>query len=209
MKPYKKSALFEALRQKARTKDFSRLVEILRAEGIKADKESCLIELGPGPTPLLQLKEEIFRSVTLIDSRVYEENPRNWLIADLSTKSGLDTLQDSMQQAVSTLVFADHCLEHLPENSVIQIIELAIKYNSSIAFRVPNIYSRRGRKNYENDNTHKTDFRKQFRNVLRERNLKIVPYFRYHDIGSQLLRFVSRQDTMKLASEVLIFGKPK
>lgn len=145
--------------------------------GLRRLKTLTLIELGPGPTKLSTLKRMLFKEVLFIDQFSYDGKDKV-IIADLSIHIPLpyevkETLKDD-----NVLYFADHCVEHLP----IEVIYALLKsYVGLYLFRVPNIRSKQGLKDFHNDSTHRTEFNdEQIEELRKARGVKITFWNRFY-----------------------------
>jgi hypothetical protein len=114
----------------------------------------CLVECGPGPCKLNWLKQIIFRGAMFYDLDDYGQPSPNLICVNL--EEGIPCVpMSSPSSGLRYLYFADHCFEHLPFNVVLDFVT---NCDHPFLFRVPNIRSSRGLKDYLADPTHKSMF---------------------------------------------------
>jgi len=208
---YRRGGAAELLRLAARALDFVLLVRRASRSGalppMSALRRSVLLELGPGPTKLRLLKRLMFGRVHYIDSAPYGAVREDLTIMDLEALRAVPSLTDVLGGGGDepTVLFADHCLEHLSRETVDHLLALAERRGATCLVRVPNVLSPIGRSNFDGDPTHRTPFEEAHRRALLEMGLGITPHSRWY-------RFVQGQRgggaRMDSAEELVIAGRP-
>ena len=112
------------------------------------------VEFGPGPCRLDWLKSLLFNRTLYYDLEDFGHPAPNLVCMDFSGALPFTHLLGK-PHSPEYLFFADHCFEHLPFST---ILEFVTSCNSSFLFRVPNIRSTSGIKDYLADPTHQTMF---------------------------------------------------
>lgn len=210
---YRRGGFAELLRLVARALDFVFLVRAASRSGalppINTLREAILLELGPGPTKLRFLKQLMFSRVYYIDAQTYGDTGdglRAMDLEELRSVSSLSSIVESVE-SVPLVLFADHCLEHLSRGTVDHVLTLVEEARAGCLIRVPNIYSERGRLNFERDSSHRTPFDRSHRRSLIESGLTVTPHSRWYRCAFGGFYRGSEADT-ELAEEVVISGYP-
>lgn len=210
-KSYARSGLVEPIRKQFRIVDFLLLLWSLRlgkqSHPRKALRGLTLIELGPGPTRLAWIKRRLFRRVLFVDKFDFGIPDRDLRIVDLERVDNASTIVNeicALGHHEPVFLFADHCLEHLPENVVIQLLNSIVDIGATACFRVPNILSNTGKRNYGNDPTHQTPFNDPLRKQIQDLGFAVYPWMRWYRVLLWARRLLGGAPKMKLAEEVAI-----
>ena len=210
MPQYKIPSNIEIVRQAVRAIDFVVMMGWLHIFKMKTPWPSVLVEFGPGPTRLAQLKQSIFGEVIFIDRDDYGVTDRRLLAVDLDRQMAYDGLigvLGARRANENILFFADHCLEHLmPRTAKAIVLEIARNPRWACCFRVPNILSPRGRRNFDSDATHKTDFGENMRRSLSALGISCAPWFRFYR-GGPLLRCILRRSLVLSCEEIALIKR--
>jgi hypothetical protein len=166
-----------------------------------------LLELGPGPTKLRLLKRLMFGRVHYVDSDPWGPEREDLTLMDLEELRSVSSLSEVLGRGgpAPTLLFADHCLEHLSRETVDHLLGLAECLGAACLVRVPNVLSAVGRSNYEGDPTHRTPFEEEHRRALLELGLDVTPHSRWYRLGVGGRGAAARMDS---AEELVIVGRP-
>lgn len=211
MKSYNRSRVLDPLRQLLRMADFLLLLAALwrqkRIPGLLSLGEVTFVELGPGPTRLAFLKRFLFRKVYFVDRFDFGIPDRDLRIINLEDFTNARRLTTDVCEIPPNAVvflFADHCLEHLTMSTLLPLLE-SIRRNGFLAcFRVPNILSPRGNRNFMNDPTHRTSFDPELRVRICRVGLSISPWMRWYRPKLILKTFIYRGQLMSQAEEITI-----
>ncbi len=208
---YARSGLVELIRQRLRVADFLRLLRWLRLAGHPSfdalRRRLTFIELGPGPTRLAHLKRRLFRAVYFVDQFDFGIPDDNLRIFNLERAEDASVIAHGLcdrEAGDPVFLFADHCLEHLPESAVLRLLQSIRELGAAACFRVPNIASRTGKRNYGNDPTHQTDFNEALRVRLREMGFAVEPWVRWYRIVPRLQVALAGKSPMSVAEEIAI-----
>lgn len=119
-------------------------------------RRSVWVELGPGPTRLEWLKRMLFKDVVFIDHKDYGIPSARLVISDISmgVPSYRDVAIKSDCVPESVIYFADHCLEHLPVETILGMLRMCASERYSLLARVPNVRSAVGLNDFQSDSTH-------------------------------------------------------
>lgn len=208
MRNYKRVGITEQFRQFLRSVDFCfMLLFIYMFYGGKF-RNDYLIEFGPGPTPLINLKNIFFKKILLFDFRLYDQ--KNTLTAEChifdlneDNHAELDRILSNLYGA--KVVFSDHCFEHIKPEKLQSLLKIVRNREASIFFRVPNIMSDNGRKNYFRDNTHINPFDSIERLELERLGYKICPWIRFYRIGDiAKIIFYHNHHPINYVEEILV-----
>jgi hypothetical protein len=173
-----------------RTVDFLLLViditvrkRLLRLRDLRM---ATLIELGPGPTRLAFLKRCVFRHVYFLDISDYGIPDPGLRIIDLESVIDARRVAEGIfgvPPQAKVLFFADHCLEHIPEPPLLQFFDSLLCAGFAGCFRMPNIFSPRGHRNYLGDPTHRTSFDEPLRQRLQAIGFAVSFWIRWYRIS--------------------------
>jgi hypothetical protein len=213
---YARSGLTESLRKLFRAADFLLLLLKLRLDGRipshAARRNLSFIELGPGPTRLASLKRRLFRKVFFVDEldfgipdpglRIYDLEK-----VDTAAKIAMDICAIGPGEPV--FLFADHCLEHLPEEAVIRLLNSVKSSEAAACFRVPNLASRNGKRNYLGDPTHQTPFDESMRKRIRDIGFDVISWTRWYRPTPLFRILCGRSTPMNEAEEIAIYCRGK
>lgn len=211
MKSYKRTVAVEQLRQLCRIADFVLLLIALRFQkrvpAFSELRKITFVELGPGPTRLASVKRLFFQRVFFVDQSDFGVPCPELRIADLEQfhdagKILTDVCGLSLNERV--LLFADHCLEHLPENALLAFLESVIDNGSLACFRVPNVLSPTGHRSFLNDSTHRASFDPGLRNNIRQIGFAIYPWMRWYRPRIIMDMLIKRMPIMNKAEEIAI-----
>ena len=208
---YARSGLVEFIRKQLRIADFLRLLRWLRLAGNPSfnamRRQLTFIELGPGPTRLARLKRRLFRAVYFVDQFDFGIPDDNLRIYDLEKVADAGVIAHGLcarEVGDPVFLFADHCLEHLPESAVVRLLQSIRAMGATACFRVPNIASRTGKRNFGNDPTHQTDFNESLRARLRDMGFAVEPWIRWYRLAPRLQVALGGKSPMSVAEEIAI-----
>jgi hypothetical protein len=209
--PYRRGGPTELLRLAARALDFVLLVRRASRSGAlpawSTLRRSVLLELGPGPTKLRLLKRLMFGRVHFVDADPFGPEREDLTLMDLEQLRSVSSLSEVLGRGfpAPTLLFADHCLEHLSRETVDHLLGLAERQGAACLLRVPNVLSAVGRSNYEGDPTHRTPFVEEHRRALLALGLDVTPHTRWYRLGLGGRGATAGMDS---AEELVITGRP-
>lgn len=177
---YKRFGAVEGLRQFLRALDFLEAHHF--AQRTLRDRSPTFVEFGPGPTPLRRLKAFLFRRVVLIDRDDYNGalTGSDFLRLDLESGEFAEIERLLSASPGTALVWADHCFEHVAPALFAELLDRLIEQRCDIVFRVPNVESATGARNYARDATHANPFDGEYRRELAERGFQIIPWIRFY-----------------------------
>ncbi len=208
MKRYMREGFSEKLRQLGRMIDFVTLLIVQsrrrRIPRLTTLRKAAFIELGPGPTRLAFLKRRLFAQVYFLDQDDFGKSDRGLTICDLEDCDSAQRILSRLrhvEEAAPVFFFADHCVEHLSTDVVLNLLDSIGSAGYSACFRVPNILSDAGLRNFERDVTHRSAFDENLRNKIRAMGFEIVPWIRWYRFQSS---FGSTQTKMNKAEEIAI-----
>ncbi len=186
-KQYARGGFIELCRQFARIVDFLLLLVTLRIRGILVPfselKRISFIELGPGPTRLAPLKRMLFREVYFVDKFDFGIPDSGLRLRDLEGCDDASVIVNDIcgiRHRGPVFIFADHCIEHIPEVTVAKFLRSITAMGATACFRVPNVSSSVGKRNFGNDVTHKTSFDDALRTTIRECGFAVIPWLRWY-----------------------------
>jgi hypothetical protein len=203
---YQRSPPVEPFRRFARMLDFLILLAVLRTRGNIPStwRETFLIELGPGPMRLSALKRAIFKQVYFLDQSDFGIPDPGLRLCDLERWPDAGALVQeicAVPPGERVFLFADHFLEHLSQPQGFALLQSVKDGNFSACFRVPNILSSRGIRNYQHDSTHRTDFNESQRGALGRMGFNTFPWSRWY---RGCVRPIKTGTTMHVAEEIVI-----
>lgn len=208
---YKRSASVEPFRLFCRIADFILLLTVLRLKkrlpAFSELRRAALVELGPGPTRLASVKKLLFRKVFFVDRFDFGIPDPDLRIADLEEFEDAgriitDVCGLSSNQRV--VLFADHCLEHLPENMLLIFLKSVIDSGFQACFRVPNVLSSKGYRCFLSDSTHRTSFDLRQRELVKQMGFTISPWLRWYRPRLFFNVLIGRESLMKHSEEIAI-----
>jgi hypothetical protein len=145
--------------------------------------------------------------VRYVDASPYGSDVSDVTLMDLDGSDPLISLSALTpllrESGKRVVVFADHCLEHLSKDTIDHLFTLINDEGAICLFRVPNILSTAGQRNYLRDATHRTSFDSDYRNELVKRGFLVRPYRRWYRFGLPLLMTPDRT-AMEVADEIVI-----
>jgi hypothetical protein len=204
-KRYARSGPVEFFRQFVRIVDFLVLLVVQSRQGrlpsVSALRGTSFVELGPGPTRFAFLKRSVFRDVYFVDQSSFDIPDPGLRICDLENCESVTAIVSdvcSIPIPDRVLIFADHCLEHLSEEHVMRLLKSIAATDVSACFRVPNIMSPQGKRNFANDGTHRTPFNNELRRQIQGIGINIVPWIRWYRLRA------GGKDKMRVAEEVVL-----
>ena len=208
---YKRSGVTEILRRLCRAADFFVLLMVLRVRKrlppFRELRKMSFVELGPGPTRMAVLKRFFFRQVFFIDERDFGIPDRELRIRDLEqcgdAKKIIDVCGISPKEH-GFFLFADHCIEHLTPETVIRLLNSLAGQKFTACFRVPNIESSAGQRNFAADPTHRSPFDGSLRSRLGNLGFLVSPWVRWYRSGMFVKLVFSHVPPMNLAEEIVV-----
>jgi hypothetical protein len=211
MKAYKRQAMVEPLRQFCRIADFVLLLVVLRIQkrlpAFSELRKATLVELGPGPTRLAYVKELFFQRVLFFDQSDFGIPCQGLRIVNLDRFEDAEKIVTDICGLSSNervFLFADHCMEHLSEDALSVFFKSAIENRFLACFRVPNVLSPGGRRNFLNDSTHHTSFDSALRNRIEQMGFAIFPWIRWYKLRLIFSTLTQREPAMSQAEEIAI-----
>ena len=211
---YARSGFTEALRQLLRATDFLFLLLFLNSRrgfpSLRAMHQHFFVELGPGPTRLAWLKAVLLRDVRFIDQSDFGQPDERLRLFDLSSCGDIDKLVHevgSTPRGQPTFLFADHCLEHLRPDIVANLFRSLAETYVAACFRVPNVLSPRGQRNYDRDLTHRTSFDTDFREILQKLGFHVIPFVRWYRPMMMISFLLQPTRRMGIADEIMIYKR--
>jgi NADPH-dependent 7-cyano-7-deazaguanine reductase QueF len=205
MKSYSQTGLKEIFRKFFRGVDF--LILSLKVNLYPSKKGGRLVEFGAGPMRLLGIKKMVFKEVCNIDHRYYfqsDENSPYFLKEDINNLDKIKRYLTTFKNENVT-IFADHCFEHISHKTFDDLIDFFIKLNFRVIFRVPNVHSSQGKKNYESDNTHQIPFEDNVRESLISKGFKVRTWNRWYKIDLFITKIITRQSRDSVFCEILCY----
>jgi len=106
--------------------------------------------------------------------------------------------------AEGLFLFADHCIEHLSPVAVLELVRSTADRRLTACFRVPNIESPAGRRNFDRDPTHRSSFDQAFRKSLAGFGFAVYPWVRWYRFGTLLKVLIGRLSLMRAAEEIVV-----
>lgn len=167
------------------------------------------VELGPGPMRMAGLKRMLFRQVFFIDQCDFGIPDRELRIANLDQCGDarkIIELCGSSSSEYGFFLFADHCIEHLAPEAAVGLLGSLADCKFTACFRMPNIESQVGKRNFAGDPTHHSSFDAGLRGWLSAREFIVSPWIRWYR-SSMLARLVlTRAQPMHIAEEIVVTG---
>jgi hypothetical protein len=211
LKTYKRAMVAEPLRRLCRIADFVLLLTVLRIQkrlpAFAELRKTAFVELGPGPTRLAFIKRVIFRKVFFVDQSDFGIPDPDLRIADLEQfedAAKIVTGVCGLPCDASVLLFADHCLEHVSENVLLGFLKSIAENGFLACFRVPNVLSSGGYRNFMHDRTHRTSFGHVLRSRIGQMGFAISPWMRWYKPCLIFNALISREPPMNQAEEIAI-----
>ncbi len=211
---YTRPGFTEAFRQALRATDFLLLLFALYRLGIfpslRAMRRHVLVELGPGPTRLAGLKSALLKDLCFVDQSDFGKPDKRLRFFDLNSCGDISNL---IYQVIGLsgrdpiLLFADHCIEHVTREVVSDLFLSLSRTNVTVCFRVPNIVSPRGQRNYGSDSTHRTPFDTDFREMLRKLGFHVIPFVRWYRPRMMVSFLLQPERRMGIADEIVIYKR--
>ena len=193
--------------------DFSVLLVTLRLRNrlpaLRALRKMTFVELGPGPMRMATLKRLVFRQVLFIDQCDFGIPDQELRIANLEQcgdAQNIIKLCGSSSNEHGFFLFADHCLEHLTREAAVGLLGSLAYWKFTACFRVPNIESLVGKRNFAGDPTHHSAFDDEFRTWLSTREFIISPWIRWYRSSSLFRLVLTRAQPMHIAEEIVVTG---
>jgi hypothetical protein len=149
-------------------------------------RKTILIEFGPGPTRCAFIKRLLFRRVFFLDRSDYGIPDSGLKIVDL--EAGMDAGAITTELGASgtctrVMFFADHCLEHIPEDVLLRFFDSLRRSEHIGCFRMPNICSPTGHQNFMADPTHRTSFDRDLRRRLKDFGFTVSYWMRWYRLN--------------------------
>ena len=208
---YRRSGPSEILRKLGRGVDFLMLLVALRVSGrlpsFNELRKMSFVELGPGPTRIGVLKRLLFRQVFFIDQSDFGIPDRKLRVADLeecADATKIIALCDLLPNERALFLFADHCIEHLRLETVLSLLRSLADHKVAACFRVPNIESFAGRRNFVGDPTHHSSFDAGVRRWLVDAGFRVSPWIRWYRSNQILKLLLHNAPSMSLAEEIVV-----
>ncbi len=199
------------LRQLGRALDFSVLLVTLsmrmRLPAFSELRKMSFVELGPGPTRMRALKRFFFRQVFFIDQCDFGMPDSQLRLVDIETCGDVQRISDLCgvsPNAHGFFLFADHCVEHLTPDAALGLLRSAADRKLAACFRVPNIESPVGRRNFAGDPTHHTAFDQTFRRSLGDLGYVVSPWVRWYRLGTLMKVLMGQVSLMSAADEIVV-----
>ncbi len=205
MRSYSQTGLKETFRKLFRGVDF--VILFLKFKLYSKKKDSIFVEFGAGPIRLSSIKKIMFSETYNIDHRYYFESDgidKMFFKVDINDIDKLKKYLISFKDKDVT-VFADHCFEYIALTTFEELIGFFIEMNFKIVFRVPNIYSSQGKRNYDADSTHQIPFNNEIRESLHTKGFKIQTWNRWYKIDLFIDKLFSNRDKDFIFNELLCF----
>ena len=203
---YKRKGLSNSLRILLRTIDFLFLIMRITQSNQSSLKlrKLVLVELGPGPTRLSFLKNFLFKKVIYVDITDYGVNSPSLVIRDISR--GIPLPEEllkfvSSYESLDIIYTADHCLEHLPFDTILKFLK---DYEGYFIFRVPNVRSLPGLEDFRRDPTHLTAFDDQQLEKIRSiADINVIFWTRFYTMTPNI--FFHRKESNLYDRELCMY----
>jgi hypothetical protein len=216
LRRYKRTMVIEQLRQLGRIVDFLLLLVALRIHkqlpALSRLHKTTFVELGPGPTRLARVKKVLFQKILFVDQSDFGVPCPDLRVIDLEKFEDAERLFARVRGGSSNepvFLFADHCMEHLSESALLAFLKSAIDFGFLACFRVPNVLSPRGKRNFLGDSTHLTSFDPQLRERIGKMGLAISPWIRWYKVRLIFKALILREPLMDLTEEIAIYTFPQ
>jgi hypothetical protein len=211
MRSYARSAAIEPLRKFFRIVDLVLLLTALRMEkrlpSFAELRKTTFVELGPGPMRLAFVKRLIFGQVFFVDRSDFGVCDPGLRVVDLELFDNAGSIVRDvcgLSSDAAVLLFADHCLEHVSEDVLSGFLKSVVHDRLLSCFRVPNILSPCGSRNFMRDATHRTSFSSGLRERVDGMGFEIFPWIRWYRPLPILKALFRRQSWMNQAEEIAI-----
>ncbi len=211
---YSKSRFVEPFRKLGRALDLLVLLVTLlisrATPPFRMLREMVLIELGPGPTRLATLKRMLFREVYFVDKFDFEIPDPGLRLHDLAGCEDVRVIVKyvcCVSDDSPVFIFADHFLEHMSEVGATRFLQSVEECGVAACFRVPNILSPSGKRNYDNDPTHLTPFDESLRSRVEGLGFSVFPWSRCYRFSLLIRAFTNPKSTGRVAEEIVLFSK--
>jgi hypothetical protein len=204
---YARSGVFEVSRQLARAIDFITFLLLQSSRGLIPPfahlRKAVFVELGPGPTKFAFLKRKVFAEVHFLDQDEFGKPDPNLRICNLETCDSVEGILSllGIEADKPVFFFADHCLEHLSDEVVLGLLRSIKRMRYSACFRVPNVMSTVGLKNFKGDPTHRTAFSEDLREKISGWGFRLIPWIRWYRLQVPAL---SKEAKMVRAEEIAL-----
>jgi hypothetical protein len=211
---YSRRGVAEIARHLFRGVDFLVLLAALRLRGrlapFRSLKTLAFVELGPGPMRIASLKRILFREVYFVDQSDFGIPHPQLRLVDLEACRDVKTISELCglsADAEGLFLFADHCIEHLSPAAVLELVRSTADRSLTACFRVPNIESPSGRRNFDADPTHHSPFDRAFRRSLAGLGFAVYPWVRWYRFRTLLKLLIGRLPLMGAAEEIVVAAK--
>ena len=208
---YRRAGLSEMLRGLGRGVDFLFLLVTLRMRrrlpSFSELRKMSFVELGPGPTRMGKLKGLFFRKVFFIDQCDFGIPDPQLRVANLdqcADATKIIALCDLSANEGGLFLFADHCIEHLREETALRLLGSLADQRFAACFRVPNIESPAGQKNFAADTTHHSSFDEGLRSWLGNLGFVVSPWIRWYRSNLLVKLMFKSSSAMSLADEIVV-----
>lgn len=215
MTRYRRSTLMEPLRRFCRAADLLFLLRSLRRKGrlpgFSSLRRMSCIEMGPGPMRLAKLKRRLFRQVLFFDISDFGIPDPGLRIVDLEHCADVRSLLAHLPDfplSGGVLILADHCLEHVSQDVLTRFVHSIVENGFAAVFRVPNILSPIGQRNFAGDPTHRTSFGPDFRRQLEAAGFTVAPWIRWYRPRLRLRTSFGGEAAMELSEEIVLSLAP-
>ncbi len=211
MTRYARAAAVDPLRQLCRVADFILLLAVLRAKkrlpAFRQLRNAAFVELGPGPTRLAFVKRLFFRRVFFVDQMDFGIPDSALRIVDLEQFANAEKIVTEvcgLSGPQTVIFFADHCLEHLSEGPLLSFLNAIARHGFLACFRVPNVLSPAGKRNFLGDATHHTSFDLEQRERIRQMGFAVFPWMRWYRPRLIFNTLMGHGSQMNQAEEIAI-----
>jgi hypothetical protein len=215
MKAYRRSTAIEPFRKFCRALDLLILLNALRRRerlpGFSGLRRMTFLEMGPGPMRLAAFKRKLFRQVYFLDMADFGVPDPHLVLVNLESCGSVQAILECLPPEARSgpvLLFADHCLEHLSTKVVRGLFESIAEHGVAACFRVPNVHSPTGQRNYQADPTHRTPFDEEFRRDAERTGFAVFPWIRWYRPGIYGRTLRGSQPVMSLAEEIVLSHRP-
>jgi hypothetical protein len=164
--------------------------------GINSLGKIVLVEFGPGPTKLNRIKKLYFKRICYIDTDDFGEKQGEVIVYNLEQYKIEDVL--ALAAPNQLIVMGDHCIEHISYDVVRRMLFDFNLHGIKFLFRVPNVESQIGLRNFNNDSTHRTAFNKDQRLELGPA-AHFIPYSRFYRLS-----ILSKMNNPVFAEEIVV-----
>ena len=207
---YRKAGWAESVRKVLRVGDFLLLLANLTFQEKlfrpRDMRKTAFVEFGPGPMRIALVKRLLFGKVFYLDRSDYGIPDQGLRIVNL--EDGLNAVDIAVRCCglppdANAFFFADHCLEHLPEATLEEFFRSLQGGNFAACFRMPNIDSPVGSRNFQGDPTHRTSFDHKMRQWLQRLGYSVSFWVRWYRF-SVLFRLLARRTSAGESAEEIV-----